>query len=460
MKPHLIPLAPILLSHSSMARPPALPGPAVVPGARNFPKALLRVVEERWDELEGQSLSDNPWRDKRTFLVSYDELKEEHEPRKRDWKKAAGKLEVLLRKEKDPHFAWRVQQLLGHVYRDCGETEKAARAYGAALALYPLESYPAPSKQSMFHHLANSHAGMLWDLHGREAAEDSILELLHEDERMQSFSVSWWQDELEERAPERLAGFFGDVKPILAERAGRDPGFDAALEEIEGMVFARFVGGDPMKKFYVLGQAEPGEKIDLVLTLPGGNGQASEFLPWLTAIERELEPNQLMVVVSAPQWSAKQEKSVIWVTEWWRKTYGEAAFGVESFLEEILAELESEFQVRGASLFGWSSSGPAIYEAILREDSPWIGAYVHASVFKPQRLDLDRAENKRFFLRQGTSDRITPLHWAKSAERKLSKNGARVELDVYEGGHGWGLPDAGARIAEALSWIFSGNDPV
>jgi len=29
-----------------------------VPGARNFPKAFLKVVEERWDELEEQSLTD------------------------------------------------------------------------------------------------------------------------------------------------------------------------------------------------------------------------------------------------------------------------------------------------------------------------------------------------------------------------------------------------------------------
>ena len=81
------------------------------------------------------------------------------------------------------------------------------------------------------------------------------------------------------------------------------------------------------------------------------------------------------------------------------------------------------------------------------------GAYVLGSVFKPNQLRLKNAKGLRFYLEQGTEDRITAIRFAREASETLTKKKASVKLVEYKGGHGFTMPDAEASLRNALEWL-------
>ena len=77
------------------------------------------------------------------------------------------------------------------------------------------------------------------------------------------------------------------------------------------------------------------------------------------------------------------------------------------------------------------------------------------SVFFKQQLTLTNAKGKRFYLQQGKLDKVTALHWAEKAEKELKQNGAKVKLDIYNGGHGFAMPNVFQSIKTGLKWLLS-----
>ncbi len=218
----------------------------------------------------------------------------------------------------------------------------------------------------------------------------------------------------------------------------------------------RTLGGDPRKRFVVLGaDREVAAPRSLVVVLPGGNGQALEFLPWLSELTAPLLDRYVFAVLSAPVWSDEQAGQVVWVTERWQRQF-KASFAVEEFAREAVAALRAEDETLGKSyLFAWSSGGPATYRTLLSRGDTFAGAYVLASVFKPndmkQRLKL--AKGKRVYLEQGRADTVTALRFAQDAKQTLAKHGAETTLVPFDGGHGFAMPDAKKSLADALAWL-------
>ena len=103
-------------------------------------------------------------------------------------------------------------------------------------------------------------------------------------------------------------------------------------------------------------------------------------------------------------------------------------------------------------MLAWSSSGPAAYSMALHSESPFAGAFIAMSVFRPAELPASfDARGKSFYLFQSPDDKITPFDHALQAESTLRGAGARVQLERYAGGHGWQTGLKG--MAEAFRWL-------
>lgn len=230
----------------------------------------------------------------------------------------------------------------------------------------------------------------------------------------------------------------------------------AAQEEAE---HPRLVGDDANMAYFLLEPASVAKNDDLhlVLAMPGGNGQAREFLPWMRRVQEGLGEEYAIAVLSAPVWSEEQADSVVWVTDHWKKSaYSEAKFTTEEFLRAVLEDVKKQkrFKLASVSVFGWSSSGPAVYAAATEKKAPYDGFVILCSVFKKEQLaKLSNAKGRRFYLLQGTEDDLTRLSWAEEAEEALRKNGAEVEHEWYEGGHGFGMPDPIGTLKRAFESV-------
>jgi predicted esterase len=212
-----------------------------------------------------------------------------------------------------------------------------------------------------------------------------------------------------------------------------------------------------MKRYYLLlpADAPPGLKPKLVIALPGGHGQAGEFLPFLTTLAGELGPAYAVAALSAPQWTTEQARQIVWPKKTDR--IAAARFTTEEFVTAVFNEIRQSSAVDGeqAILFGWSSSGPAVYATALSEQAPAaLRYYVLSAVFKPETLPpLDRARGKRIYIQHGDQDRLIPLRWAEEAERALTRAKAHVHLERFAGGHGFAMPEVYPSIRQALRWL-------
>lgn len=212
------------------------------------------------------------------------------------------------------------------------------------------------------------------------------------------------------------------------------------------------VGKDANKIYYLI--KPEGQPKHLVLTMPGGSGQAKDFLPWMKKVQEGLGNDYAVAVLSAPRWSDAQANSVVWVTDHWKKNkYTEAKFSTEEFLRAVHADAKKKLEgIESVDVFGWSSSGPAVYSAATEKGSPYDGFVILSSVFKPEQIaKLSNAKGKRFYLLQGTEDKVTKLSWAKEAEKALLAEGAKVETNWFEGGHAFAMNDPIGTLGAAFA---------
>jgi predicted esterase len=241
----------------------------------------------------------------------------------------------------------------------------------------------------------------------------------------------------------RVAEARGVTAPIFAMMlAGGDPPVQE-LRANENEKMQCFLVGPKTDK-------APAAGYKLLLVLPGGDGSA-EFRPFLTNIAaNSLSDDYLLVQLVAPTWRAKPQ--ITWPTAKVREPG--MKFTTEEFIDAVVAEVKSKHKVDEKHVYalGWSSGGPAVYAAALREKTPLTGAFVAMSVFKP--LDYGPAKTaagKAFYILHSPTDFI-PMRFPQSAKQALGKSGAKVELQEYEGGHGW-HGDIFAMITKGVEWL-------
>ena len=441
------PLA-ILFASASLASGSTAPTSSPALGAAND---IANDVEQRWKSLSKVSLEDDGYRDKKRFCMDLSNYGKEGELTKKEAKKAAKRIDKLVRSNAAPGFAWRVHELRGRLLESV-DPKMAAEAFVESLAAYPKESYSAPSKQSYFHHLAVHAMLACWSANGIDDAEQMLIHMAEFDDRFLAFNPTNLESRYVQTGnSQRLKRLNSSVVERMAKRI---PKVTSELDE-QSLLDARNVGGDDKKVYVVFGadRKVKGER-GLVVVMPGGSGQAFDFQDWVGRLAAPLLDRYVFAVLSAPQWNPEQAEECVWVTEGAQRKY-KADFPVEEFAREVAAELRSDasLKLNGAYLFAWSSGGPAAYATVLSKDDTFKGAYVLASVFKPNELNLKHAKGRRFWLEQGAKDMVTRLSFAQDAAETLEKHGAALNLVEFDGGHGFAMPDAFKSLEDALAWL-------
>lgn len=429
-----------------------------------FAARLDEQIDVVWAALEGRSISDYVWRDKKTFATAYDEVRAEFEPTTEQFAEAIELVRARVgQRRKDPHFQWRIQALLAQMLWDHGARAEAAGAMRSALEAYPDEDYAEPHLHSSYQHLVNTAASWMWESAGVEQAEHFALGRFADDDPFTFFYLDWWESRYHaEKSIERLGPLIDAVEKTYSDKKRNDRSrrkhYDESAGKLRDLVVAteHQVGDDERRTFYLVASRSlnRSEHRKLVLVLPGGSGQAPGYLPWLMGLARQMHGDYVFAVISAPQWSEKQAESITWVSAWWMERFPEAEFPTELLIHDVYADVRKLGVVRidKTFLWGWSSSGPAVYAAALEKDARYDGAYINSSVYRPERLDLARARNRRFYLQQGKDDTVTEPRWAEQAAEQLDDAGARVKLDLIDGGHGFGKNHLG-NVQAALEWL-------
>lgn len=218
------------------------------------------------------------------------------------------------------------------------------------------------------------------------------------------------------------------------------------------------VGGDEQQTYFLVDAApeapEPESGRGVLFILPGGDGSA-EFNPFAKRIAKFAAPDGLLVVqLVAPKWT--EDQYIIWPTV--QTPVKDQQFTTEQFIAAALEDVRTSHKVDEDRLLlmGWSSSGPAVYNMLCAEQTPFDGFYISMSIFKPDQMPpVARAAGRRVVIEHSPDDRTCPFHLAEKARDNLTAAGASVQFVTYPGGHGW----RGAiypRMKEAFAFLLEG----
>jgi predicted esterase len=213
-------------------------------------------------------------------------------------------------------------------------------------------------------------------------------------------------------------------------------------------------GGNEKMRYFLIGPQQdaktPENGFRLLIVLPGGDGGES-FNPFVKRIYMNALPeNYLVAQPVAVKWTEKQ--AITWPTE--KNKAKDQKFSTEEFVNKIIEDVAAKHKLDAKRIFtlSWSSGGPAAY-AISLSSKKVTGSLVAMSVFKPNELpSLDNAKDRAFYILHSPDDRTCPIRMAKQAAKDLEKNGAKVKLETYEGGHGW-RGDVFGNIRTGIEWL-------
>jgi len=215
------------------------------------------------------------------------------------------------------------------------------------------------------------------------------------------------------------------------------------------------VAGNDQQRYFLIGGDDahkpPGAGYGLLIVLPGGDGSA-EFNPFVKHIWKNALPDGYLVaqLVAVPSNNPKQ---IVWPTA--KNNDPKQKFKTEQFIDAVVKEVKAKHKIDDAKVFAlaWSSGGPAVYASALSKDTPLRGSFIAMSVFIPAQLPpLTQAKDRKFHLLQSPQDQVTKYLFAKNAKTQLEKAGAKVELNDYEGGHGW-QGDVFGNIRGGIEWL-------
>lgn len=214
-------------------------------------------------------------------------------------------------------------------------------------------------------------------------------------------------------------------------------------------------GGDKNKRYFLIGPRDgvnaPESGFKLLIVMPGGDGSA-EFNPFIRRIFKHALNNEYLVVQPvAFKWRPNQQ--IVWPTRT-NKADGQK-FATEDFVEAILRDVESKYKIDKSAIYtlSWSSSGPAAYALSLAKNTPVTGSYIAMSIFHPDTLPpLPTARGRAYYIEHSPEDQVCPFEQAKQAEEDLKKEGANVQFNTYDGGHGW-HGDVFGRIRTGVKWL-------
>jgi predicted esterase len=215
------------------------------------------------------------------------------------------------------------------------------------------------------------------------------------------------------------------------------------------------IRGVPRQQYFLHGPkkegAPPKEGYGLLVVLPGGNG-GRDFRGFVGRIYAQALGNDWIAAQPiSVKWTDKQR--IVWPTA--KNRAPKMKFTTEEFVDRVIVDVAKRQKVdpRRILLLAWSSGGPAAYTISLQERKHPTGFYIAMSVFRPQWLpSLAQARGEVYFLDHSPDDAVCDFALAKEAERLLTRQGAKVQLVTYEGGHGW-HGDVFGRLRKGFAWL-------
>lgn len=215
------------------------------------------------------------------------------------------------------------------------------------------------------------------------------------------------------------------------------------------------VDGDAQQRYLLHGprsDTPPKDGYRVLLVLPGGDGSA-DFAWFVHALAtRALDERYLVAELIAPVFNARQARRRVWPTR--INPWPGMTFSTEQFIDAVVEDLAQRYPIDRRYVFalGWSSSGPAVYCAQMREKTPLTGVIISSAKFREDWVPpLELARGRRFYILHSPDDWI-PIETARKARGLLRARGARVKLRRYRGGHGW-HGDAAAQVRSAVRWL-------
>jgi len=186
--------------------------------------------------------------------------------------------------------------------------------------------------------------------------------------------------------------------------------------------------------------------------LPGGDG-GPDFQPFVRRIwQNALPDGYLIAQLVAPKWDERQFQQLVWPTE--SNAYPAMKFSTEAFANAVVADVAKQHRLdsRCVLSLAWSSGGPAAYALSLAPGTRVTGSFIAMSVFKLQQLPPPAAAKGQAYCLLHSPQDFIPLRMAETARDTLAANGASVQLQTYEGGHGW-HGDVFGMIKEGIAWL-------
>ena len=135
-----------------------------------------------------------------------------------------------------------------------------------------------------------------------------------------------------------------------------------------------------------------------------------------------------------------------------------AADGVRHnrFVESVVQDVSGRMKIdpRRIVTVSWSSSGPACHRIGSLAKTSVTGSLIAMSVFRKSDLEAVRnVKGRPVFLLHSPGDKTCPYRMAEEARDTLTKAGANVRFETYEGDHGWGGDSVGL-ARQGLLWLL------
>jgi predicted esterase len=207
---------------------------------------------------------------------------------------------------------------------------------------------------------------------------------------------------------------------------------------------------------FVAEQDRPGLIVVLSDT-DANNRPVQEF--WQEAVTKAFGNRYLVAVAMAPRWG--QEKPYTWVTSVNRSRTPAAKFTAETFVADIVADIEARYPIQTGHVFlhGEGSGGIAAYSASLQAQTPFRGYSLLGAEFRSVQLPpFAAAGGRRYYLQAAKTDKTIPYFLMTSARGLLTQAGAAVELMPLTGDH---TPRFNAEtldlLAKAVHWLENGR---
>jgi len=304
--------------------------------------------------------------------------------------------------------------------------------------------------------------------------------------------AAWWRNWWEKnrsRFPENVRAL---EIPAIAKAPGKDPAApkvetDTGADVLTVASADVRAGFDNDKRYFLIGNAKensaPADGYKLLVIIPGGDG-GSEF----NLFARRVWKNGLTEVPAggagdaggsgwivaqmvAPKWDDQQFERLVWPLEKvpYRGQTKKSKFSTEEFADAVVSDVKGRVDIDAKNVYvlGWSGGGSACYSLMLRDKTPFAGAFIAMSTFKPEHTaglqnvtpptaptTKDGPTKRRIYILHSEQDTTVPFRWASEANDMLRKSKGDVTLQRYEGGHGW-KGDVFATIRTGMQWLTS-----